>query len=79
MNFTKKLEKLRRFPSNFSFKDFESILKNLEFKQVKTNAGSHFKWRNKTKNIVFAAPRKNPMKKIYLKELSKIIKNHFNL
>jgi predicted RNA binding protein YcfA (HicA-like mRNA interferase family) len=69
--------RLRTIPSDFSFQELETILKQFGFKRKKTNAGSHFKWFHEDKNITYAAPRKNPMKKIYLKELVNILETHF--
>ena len=73
----KLLQRLRILPNDFSFHEFETILEQFGFKQDRTNAGSHFKWRNEEKNIVYAAPRKNPMKRIYLKQFLEILDLYF--
>jgi hypothetical protein len=73
----KLLLRLKLIPSDFSFQELEVILKQFGFAHKKTNAGSHFKWFNERKNILYSAPRKNPVKKIYLKELVNILEIHF--
>ena len=75
----KLLEKAKKYPKDFRFHDLESLLLQFGFKQVKTNEGSHFKWRHDSKMITYMAPRKNPVKVIYIKELLKILTIHFNL
>lgn len=75
----KLLERLQSLPSDFRFEELQTLLQQLGFTQIKTNAGSHFKWKNMEKNILYAAPRKNPMKIIYLKQLIEIIEIHFNI
>lgn len=74
----KLLDRLNTLPNDFTFNELEVILKQYGFIKVKTNAGSHFKWRNSEKNILYAAPRKNPIKKIYLKQLLEILLTHFS-
>lgn len=73
------LERLKNIPTDFSFSELESILWKFWFEKVKTNAWSHFKWVNKEKWISYFAPRKNPMKKIYLKQLLEILESYFNI
>lgn len=73
----KLLNKLKTLPSGFSFQQFELILKYYWFKKIKTNAWSHMKWRNSSKSITYIAPKKSPMKIIYLKQLLEIIETHF--
>ena len=75
----KLLERLGTLPNDFRFDELETLLNQFGFAQVKTNAGSHFKWKNQEKNILYAAPRKNPMKRIYLKQLLEILEIHFNI
>ena len=75
----KLVKRLKGIPSDFTFSELETILNQFDFEMVKTNAGSHFKWRNIKENIVYVAPRKNPVKKIYLKQLVEILKIHFNI
>lgn len=62
-------------PKNISYQELETLLKQFGFKKVKTNAGSHFKWRHTEKNITYFAPRRNPMKSIYVKQLTTILKS----
>ena len=64
---------------DFKFEELNILLKHFGFKKIKTNTGSHFKWRNNEKCITYMAPRKNPVKIIYIKNLVKILKIHFNL
>ena len=69
--------KLKSLPNDFNFSELETLLKNFWFEKIKTNAWSHFKWIHRDKNVNFFAPRKNPMKKIYLKELLNILEIYF--
>jgi len=75
----KLLNRLKLLPNDFTFKEFENILHQFGFKRVKTKAGSHFKWHNSKMNIIFAAPRKNPVKKIYLKQFIEVLNIHFSI
>ena len=51
-------------PENISFQELEVLLQHNGFRRVKTNSGSHLKWRQLEKDIVYMAPRRNPMKSI---------------
>ena len=75
----KLLQKALKAPKDFRFQDLESLLRQFGFRKIKTNAGSHFKWRHTEKMITYMAPKKNPVKQIYIKNLLKLLKVHFNL
>lgn len=62
---------------NIKVHELEVLLAQFDFKQIKTNAGSHLKWINHSKEITYMCPRKNPVKAIYIKQLIKILKLHF--
>lgn len=64
-------------PKNFKFRDLEALLNQFGFKRLKSNAGSHFKWRNEQKLLTFMAPRNNPVKTIYVKNLTRLLKVYF--
>lgn len=73
----KLFKRLQQVPSDFTFHELTTLLNYYSFEKQKTNAGSHFKWKNTEKNITYSAPRKNPMKKIYLKQLLDILIIYF--
>jgi hypothetical protein len=75
----KLLQKAEQNPKNVRFNELDTLLQQFGFEKIKTNAGSHFKWRNKEKLITYMCPRKNPVKSVYIKQLIKILKTHFNI
>lgn len=75
----KLLEKALMNTKNVSFHEFQVLLKHFGFEQIKSNAGSHQKWRHEGKMITFMAPRRNPVKAIYIKSLVSLLQMHFNI
>lgn len=78
MSKDKLFNRLKLLPNDFKFKELENILQSYWFKKIKTNTWSHMKWKNENKNITYMAPRKNPMKIIYLKQSLEILNLYFN-
>lgn len=66
-------------PKNIQFHELETLLAHFGFQRVKTNHGSHMKWHHDGKNLSFQAPRKNPVKEVYIKAFIRILKADFNL
>lgn len=73
----KLFRKVQRSPHNIQFHELETLLSQFGFEKVKTNAGSHMKWIHLEKNIEYGAPRKNPMKPVYIKRLVSVLETHF--
>jgi len=72
----KLLQKALTNPKDFTFQDLETLLGHLGFRRIKTNAGSHMKWKNYENGTSFRAPYHDPVKRPYLKKLTKLIQNH---
>ncbi len=66
-------------PQNIQFHELETLLGQFGFYRVKTNSGSHMKWYNPEKKLQYFAPRKNPVKPFYIKNLIELINQSFNL
>lgn len=66
-------------PKNIQFHELETLLGQFGFYRIKTNAGSHLKWENAEKKLYYAAPRQNPVKKAYIKNLIDLLSKPFNL
>ena len=75
----KLLEKCILKPHDITFRELEALLRHFGFARLKTNAGSHFKWRNEEKVITYMVPRRNPVKPVYIKEFLLILRRSFNL
>lgn len=74
----KLLQKAKENPHKIRFSELEALLKQHGFEQIPTNAGSHFKWRNYERDIMYSAPRKNPVKVIYIKRLLSLLETYFS-
>src|SRR3989338_6688645 len=72
----KLLQKAIVQPHKIRFHELETLLKQYGYKRIKTNAGSHFKWFNAEKDLPFRCPYQNPIKPIYVKELTHQIREY---
>lgn len=73
----KLLAKFRNNPKGVHFRELETVLEQLGFVRIKTNAGSHFKWEHYENFLNYGAPYHNPVKAAYVKRLLQIIDTHF--
>ena len=73
----KLIKKFKALNKYLSFDEFNLILKYYWFTKLKTNAWSHMKWRNCSINANFRAPKKDPMKVVYIKEFLDFMNNNF--
>lgn len=79
MNHREKLfEKLKRNPKDVSFHEFETLLGQFGFNRIKTNAGSHFKWKHPNLKTHIRAPYRHRMKPVYVQRLIRLIQYYFN-
>lgn len=72
------LARFRNNPKNVHFHELETVLEQLGFVRITTNAGSHFKWEHHLRPLWYRAPRQNPVKSIYIKGLLSLVDDHFS-